>query len=146
MPSIRWPWSRERAGNVADADFTRTITQLLQWAAADVGHDADARRASAIQHAANLYGRALSTATVTGARPALQAALTPGALGQFGRDSVLYGESARIVDVAGDALMLRQAVISEAHGTALEPTFTLRLYGPDTSTELDHLPRASSCT
>ena len=130
---MRWPWQhlekRESGG-----DFSDAVVRLLESQAA--GTAADASSTAAVEAAAGALSRALASAEVVG-EPWVQEAVTPGFLGQVGRDLIRSGDSMHAIRISGDG-MVRLIPCSSWHweGSHDPASWTCRAtaYGPSTST------------
>ena len=130
---MRWPWQhlekRESGG-----DFSDAVVRLLESQAA--GTAADASSTAAVEAAAGALSRAFAAAEVVG-EPWVQEAVTPGFLGQVGRDLIRSGDSMHAIRISGDG-MVRLIPCSSWHweGSHDPASWTCRAtaYGPSTST------------
>ena len=90
---MRFPWARSEQREAGG--FTNTVTQALIAAAEGAN---TAQTLAATEVAAGLYGRAFSSAAVSGDPYGL---LTAGALETIGREFTKAGESVHLIDVRG---------------------------------------------
>ena len=90
---MKFPWTRSETR--ASGGFTDAITQALIAAAEGPG---TAQTLSVTEVASGLYGRAFSSAEVSGDTYGL---LSAGALETIGREFVKLGESVHLIDVTG---------------------------------------------
>ena len=130
---MRWPWQR-REKRDSGGDFSDAVVRLLEAQAA--GSAADASSTAAVEAASGALSRAFAAAEVVG--PAwVQDAVTPGMLGQIGRDLIRNGGSMHVIRVGGDG-MVKLIPASSWHfeGNHDPSTWTVRVtaYGPSTST------------
>ena len=138
---MRWPWQR-RERRDSGGDFSDAVVRLVEAQAA--GTVADASSTAAVEAASGALSRAFASAEVVG--PAWVAeAVSPGVLGQIGRDLVRSGSSMHAIRM-GAAGMVRLIPASSWHweGSHDPDTWTVRVtaYGPSTSTTWN-LPASS---
>lgn len=128
------PESRQSGGEYSDA-----VVRLLEQQVA--GTVADRTSTAAVEAAAGALSRALAAAEVSG--PSwVKAAVSPGFLGQVGRDLVRSGKSLHVISVSDRGrLSLLPASSWDFHGGADPETWMVRAscYGPST-TETRYLP------
>ena len=124
--SLTWSWEKRQA------DYTQTLVQLLQAkSAASVEHDP--LRSAALETAAGIWGRALSSAKVS-PEPAA-AVLTPPILAMIGRSLIRTGQVLFVVDVLDGRRVLTPASSWDVLGSASPASwrFKCELAGPDTT-------------
>ena len=130
---MRWPW-RARETRDSGGDFTDAVVRLIEAQAA--GTAADASSTAAVEAAAGALSRAFASAQVEGP-PHVLDAVTPGFLGQVGRDLVRSGDSMHVIDVDEmGRVSLLPCSSWHFEGNAHPDTWTVRatFYGPSTST------------
>ena len=132
------PWKR-REKRQSGGEFSDAVTRLIEERAA--GTVADTSSTAAVEAAAGSLSRALASAEVVG--PAwVQQAVSPGVLGQVGRDLVRGGQSMHVIRMDGMG-RVRLIPASSWHweGSHDPASWTVRVtaYGPSTSTTW-HLP------
>lgn len=130
------PEQRQSGGAYSDA-----VVRLLEQQVA--GTVADRTSTAAVEAAAGALSRALAAAEVSGPSWA-RAAVSPGFLGQVGRDLVRSGKSLHVISVSDlGKLALLPASSWDFHGGADPETWMVRanLYGPSGS-ETRYLPFA----
>ena len=98
---MRWPWSR-REKRDSGGDFSDAVVRLIEAQAA--GTAADASSTAAVEAAAGALSRAFAAADVVGAEW-VREAVSPGVLGQIGRDLIRKGDSMHVVRVGGDGMV-----------------------------------------
>lgn len=138
---MRWPW-RRRETRDSGGDFSDAVVRLIEAQAA--GTAADASSTAAVEAAAGALSRAMSSAEVV-ADPWVQETVTPGVLGQIGRDLVRSGDSMHVVRMGGDGMVQLIPCSSWHFEGSHDPTsWTVRAtaYGPSTSTTWN-LPASS---
>ena len=130
---MRWPWQRLEKRQ-SGGDFSDAVVRLLEAQAA--GTTADAGSTAAVEAASGALSRAFAAAEVVG-EPWVQDAVSPGVLGQIGRDLIRSGDSMHAIRVSGDGLV-RLIPCSSWHweGSHDPDSWTVRAtaYGPSTST------------
>ena len=130
---MRWPWQKRETRD-SGGDFSDAVVRLIEAQAA--GTAADASSTAAVEAAAGALSRAMSSAEVIGA-PWVQDAVSPGVLGQIGRDLIRSGDSMHVIRVGRDG-MVRLIPCSSWHfeGNHDPASWTVRAtaYGPSTST------------
>ena len=130
---MRWPWSKPEARD-SGGDFSDAVVRLIEAQAA--GEAADASSTAAVEAASGALSRALASAKVEGPPHVLEA-VTPGVLGQVGRDLIRSGDSMHVIDVdrAGRVSLL-PASSWHWEGDAHPASWTVRatFYGPSSST------------
>ena len=99
---MRWPWQR-RERRESGGDFADAVTRLIESTAA--GKAADSGATAAVEAAAGALSRAFAAATVKGPEWAAQA-VTPGFLGQVGRDLIRHGQSMHALRMSGGSPVL----------------------------------------
>ena len=121
---MRWPWSRHTERR---ASFSEAVVAALYAGAAGTG-TRDALATAALEAVATLYAGAFARAQLEPAVPAV----TPATLALIARDLIRRGESLHLVDVAGDALMLRPVGSWDIRGGWDPATWWARcdLFGP----------------
>ena len=133
-----WPF-RRREKRQSGGEFSDAVTRLIEERAA--GTVADTSSTAAVEAASGSLSRALASAEVVG--PAwVQQAVSPGVLGQVGRDLVRAGQSMHVVRMDGmGRVQLIPASSWHWEGSHDPATWTVRVtaYGPSTSTTW-HLP------
>ena len=137
-----WPFGRSRAEKRdSGGDFSDAVVRLIK---AQAGTAADASSTAAVEAASGALSRAFASAVVEGAGWARDA-VTPGVLGQMGRDLVRSGDSMHVIRMGrmGDVLLLP---VSSWHfeGDHDPASWMVRAtaYGPSTSTTWN-LPASS---
>ena len=139
-----WPFNRgepAREKRESGGDFSDAVVRFLEAQAA--GAVADASSTAAIEAASGALSRALASAEVSGPSWAVDA-ISPGFLGQAGRDLIRRGSCMHLIDVdrAGRVSLIP---VSSWHfeGDSHPATWRVRAtcYGPSTSTTR-HLPFA----
>ena len=136
---MRWPWSKPEKRQSGD-DFADAVVRLVEAQAA--GSAADAGSTAAVEAAAGALSRAFMSAEVNG--PSwVRDAVSPGVLGQIGRDLIRKGDSMHVIDVRRGALALLPCSSWHFEGEAHPDTWTVRttFYGPSASTTR-HVPFA----
>ena len=134
-----WPFPRKVEKRESGGDFSDAVIRLIEAQAA--GSAADASSTAAVEAASGALSRAFAAATVEGP-PWVQEAVSPGFLGQIGRDLIRRGDSMHVIrlDAMGGVKLIP---CSSWHweGTPDPATWTVRAtaYGPSTSTTW-HLP------
>ena len=135
---MRWPWQR-REKRDSGGDFSDAVVRLIEAQAA--GTAADASSTAAVEAAAGALSRAFASAEVVG-EPWVAETVTPGVLGQIGRDLIRSGDSMHVVRMGSDG-MVKLIPCSSWHfeGSHDPNSWTVRAtaYGPSTSTTW-HLP------
>ena len=130
---MRWPWSR-REKRDSGGDFSDAVVRLIEAQAA--GTAADASSTAAVEAAAGALSRAFAAAEAVGAEW-VRDAVSPGVLGQIGRDLIRKGDSMHVIRVGGDGAV-RLIPCSSWHweGSHDPASWTVRAtaYGPSTST------------
>ena len=130
---MRWPWQR-RERRDSGGNFSDAVVRLIEAQAA--GTAADASSTAAVEAASGALSRAFAAAEVVGA-PWVAEAVSPGVLGQIGRDLVRNGDSMHVIRM-GAAGIVRLIPASSWHweGSHDPDTWTVRAtcYGPSTST------------
>ena len=138
---MRWPWWR-REKRDSGGDFSDAVVRLIEAQAA--GTAADASSTAAVEAAAGALSRAFASAEVVG-ETWLQDVVTPGVLGQIGRDLIRNGDSMHVIRMGADG-MVKLIPCSSWHweGTHDPTTWATRAtaYGPSTSTTWN-LPASS---
>lgn len=141
---MRWPWLWTRR-EVRDSggDFSDAVVRLIEAQAA--GTAADASSTAAIEAASGALSRAFSGAEVEASEGWARDAISPGVLGQVGRDLIRNGDSMHVIRI--DPMgRVRLVPASSWHweGSHVLATWTVRAtaYGPSTSTTW-HLPASS---
>ena len=138
---MRWPW-RKAEKRDSGGDFSDAVVRLIEAQAA--GTAADASSTAAVEAAAGALSRAFASAEVVG-ETWVKETVSPGVLGQIGRDLVRDGDSMHVVRMGGDG-MVKLIPCSSWHfeGTHDPMTWTVRAtaFGPSTSTTW-HLPASS---
>ena len=130
---MRWPWQKRETRD-SGGDFTDAVVRLIEAQAA--GTAADASSTAAVEAAAGALSRAFASAQVEGP-PHVLDAVTPGFLGQVGRDLVRSGDSMHVIDVDEmGRVSLLPCSSWHFEGNAHPDTWTVRatFYGPSTST------------
>ena len=130
---MRWPWQKRETRD-SGGDFTDAVVRLIEAQAA--GTAADASSTAAVEAAAGALSRAFASAQVEGPAHVLDA-VTPGFLGQVGRDLVRSGDSMHVIDVDEmGRVSLLPCSSWHFEGNAHPDTWTVRatFYGPSTST------------
>ena len=130
---MRWPWQkierRDSGGSFSDA-----VVRLLEAQAA--GSAADASSTAAVEAASGALSRAFASAEVVGPDWAAET-VSPGVLGQIGRDLIRSGQSMHVIRMGADG-MPRLIPASSWHfeGSHDPDSWTVRAtaYGPSTST------------
>ena len=128
---MRWPWQkteqRQSGGGFSDA-----VVRLLESQAA--GTAADASSTAAVEAVSGLLSRSFADARIDGAAW-VQDAVTPGFLGQVGRDLIRNGDSLHVIKIAR-RLQLIPASSWHWEGNHDPDSWTCRVtaYGPTTST------------
>ena len=138
-----WPFGRRAAETRASVQpFTDAIVAAIQ-AQATGAELAQPNATAAVETAAGFYARALASAQVKGAGTA-QTALAPSVLALAGRDLIRRGESIFLIELEGDALMLRPAGSWDVRGGPREREwwYRLDLFGPS-GNETRFVPGAS---
>ena len=122
--------------------FTDSVVRLLEAQAA--GSLASTSSTAAVEAASGSLSRAFSAAEVSGP-PWAQRAISPGFLGQVGRDLVRRGQSLHViqVDAAGRVVLIPSASWHWEGGNAHPDSWRVRatVYGPSSSTT-HYLPQA----
>ena len=95
---MRWPW--QPTPERRDSSYTDTLIAYLVNQA--TGSLADAGSTAAVEAAAGALSRAFASAEVQGESWAVDA-LTPGVLGQIGRDLIRQGGSLHVIALVGGA-------------------------------------------
>ena len=115
------------------ASFTDAVVRLLENQAA--GKTVGTGTTAAVEAASGALSRAFVAAEVSGPAWA-RAAVSPGFLGQVGRDLVRRGESMHVLDVNGGRVSLLPAASWHFEGDAHPSTWFVRatVYGPSSST------------
>ena len=126
--TIRNPFRETRSAG----GYTDRLVSLIQ-AQAGVAVDTDPRGTGALETAAGIWGRALSSAKVS-PDPAA-AVLTPPVLSTIGRELVRVGEVLFVVDVVNGRRVLLPSSSWDVTGSASPDSwkFTCELSGPDTT-------------
>ena len=130
---MRWPWSR-REKRDSGGDFSDAVVRLIEAQAA--GTAADASSTAAVEAAAGALSRTFAAAEVVGAEW-VREAVSPGVLGQIGRDLIRKGDSMHVIRVGGDgAVRLIPSSSWHWEGSHDPASWTVRAtaYGPSTST------------
>ena len=130
---VRWPWQRQEKRD-SGGDFSDAVVRLIEAQAA--GTAADASSTAAVEAASGALSRAFSSAEVVG-EPWVQEAVSPGVLGQMGRDLIRSGDSMHVIRM-GRGGMVQLIPCSSWHweGNHDPDSWTVRAtaYGPSTST------------
>ena len=105
------------------AGYTDGIIELLLERAGSNVSEPRARDLAVVEVAAGLVGRAFSNATLTGATPAVEAALTPSVLSQIGRALMRAGDDLWLIEVEGGQIVLRQAHSWDVQGGIRDWTY-----------------------
>ena len=126
ISSLR-PEKRESGGT-----FTDAVVRLLEAQAA--GHLAGTGSTAAVEAASGALSRAFASAEVSGP-PWARAAVSPGFLGQVGRDLVRRGQSLHLIQVDGGRVSLLPAASWHFEGDAHPASWSVRatVYGPSSS-------------
>ena len=132
---MRWPWQPEkRERRDSGGDFSDAVVRLIEAQAA--GTAADASSTAAVEAASGALSRAFAAAEVVG-EPWVKETVSPGVLGQVGRDLIRSGDSMHVIRVGADG-MPRLIPCSSWHweGSHDPSSWTVRAtaYGPSTST------------
>ena len=137
---MRWPpWKRTERRTAAD--YSDAVVRLIEAQAAESA--TDIASTAAVEAAAGALSRAFASATVEGPEY-IRAAVTPGFLGQVGRDLIRSGESLHVIDVdAVGGVSLLPASSWTFEGAAHPRTWTVRVtYAGPTTTTSHRLPFA----
>ena len=138
---MRWPWQR-RERRDSGGDFSDAVVRLIEAQAA--GTAADASSTAAVEAAAGALSRAFASAEIVG-EPWVREAVTPGVLGQIGRDLIRNGDSMHAIRMGADG-MVQLIPCSSWHfeGSHDPASWTVRAtaFGPSTSTTWN-LPASS---
>ena len=127
---MRWPWSPRAVERRESQPFTDAVVSALAAGAAGTG--ARASGTAALEAAAGAVARGLAAATVEGAPPAVNAALTPAILALIGRNLIRRGESLFLIEVERGELRLAPAGSWDVAGGWREDEWRYRLdlFGP----------------
>ena len=125
-----WPFKREPEKRQSAQPFTDAIVAAIQTQATGA-ELAQPNATATVEACANFYSRTLALAKVTGAGIA-ERALSPPVLALAGRDLIRRGESVFLIELDGDALVLRPAGSWDVRGGPRESQwwYRLDLFGP----------------
>ena len=130
---MRWPWQRLEKRE-SGGDFSDAVVRLLESQAA--GTAADSSSTAAVEAASGALSRAFAAAEVVAA-PWVAEAVSPGVLGQIGRDLIRSGDSMHVIRMGhGGTVQLIPASSWHWEGSHDPDSWTVRAtaYGPSTST------------
>lgn len=120
---MRWPWRRRpetRSAPYSDA----ILSALVEQASGSTG--ADPAATAALEGAAGLLGRVLSTARVSGP-PDVQRALNGAILRLLGRELIRRGSALLMIDMDRDGVMLSPAATWDVSGDFDPATWRFRV-------------------
>ena len=129
---MRWPWSKSEKRE-SGGDFSDAVVRQIEAQAA--GSAADASSTAAVEAASGALSRAFASAEVIGDDWVVEA-VTPGVLGQIGRDLVRKGSTMHAIRLYGDQVVLIPVSSWHWEGSHDPASWTVRAtaYGPSTST------------
>ena len=118
---MRLPWRRRAERRAAALDYTSTIADAFEAAAAGTSPSAAVNAVAAAEAAAGAWARAFASAAVTPAT-STTSAVTPAVLACIGRELVLRGELVFDVRTRGGRLALLPAASWDVEGRGPDPS------------------------